>query len=86
MRIAAIADIYGNMPALKAVLADIQRRDIDPWNPPNFLSPPMRDGICNLSRTQTRKALALQIVGLMFWFSRNRLVGSYLFLSATSRP
>jgi hypothetical protein len=27
-----------------------------------------------------------QIVGLMFWFSRNRLVGSYLFLSATSRP
>jgi hypothetical protein len=25
-------------------------------------------------------------VGLMFWFSRNRFVGSYLFFSATSRP
>jgi predicted phosphodiesterase len=29
MRIAAIADIHGNMPALEAVLADIQRRDVD---------------------------------------------------------
>lgn len=29
MRIAVIADIHGNMPALEAVLADIQRRDID---------------------------------------------------------
>jgi hypothetical protein len=27
-----------------------------------------------------------QIVGLMFWFSRNRLVGSYLFFRATRRP
>jgi hypothetical protein len=32
------------------------------------------------------KSLFLQIVGLIFWFSRNRLVGSYLFLSASSRP
>ena len=29
MRIAVIADIHGNLPALEAVLADIQRRDID---------------------------------------------------------
>ena len=29
---------------------------------------------------------AYQTVGLMFWFSRNRLVGSYLFFSAISRP
>jgi putative phosphoesterase len=29
MRIAVIADIHGNMPALEAVLADIQRRAID---------------------------------------------------------
>ena len=29
MRIAVIADIHGNLPALEAVLADIQRRRID---------------------------------------------------------
>jgi predicted phosphodiesterase len=29
MHIAVIADIHGNMPALEAVLADIQRRDLD---------------------------------------------------------
>jgi predicted phosphodiesterase len=29
MRIAIIADIHGNMPALEAVLSDIQRRDTD---------------------------------------------------------
>jgi predicted phosphodiesterase len=29
MRIAVIADIHGNMPALEAVLADIQRRGVD---------------------------------------------------------
>ena len=29
MRIAVIADIHGNMPALKAVLADIQSRDVN---------------------------------------------------------
>ena len=29
MRIAVIADIHGNMPALEAVLADIQGRGID---------------------------------------------------------
>jgi predicted phosphodiesterase len=29
MRIALIADIHGNMPALEAALADIQRRNID---------------------------------------------------------
>ena len=29
MRIAVIADIHGNMPALEAVLADMQRRNID---------------------------------------------------------
>ena len=29
MRIAVIADIHGNMPALEAVLADIQRRRVD---------------------------------------------------------
>ena len=29
MRIAVIADIHGNMPALEAVLTDIQRRNID---------------------------------------------------------
>ena len=29
MRIAVIADIHGNMPALEAVLADIQQRDVD---------------------------------------------------------
>jgi predicted phosphodiesterase len=28
MRIAVIADIHGNMPALEAVLADIQRRNV----------------------------------------------------------
>jgi hypothetical protein len=29
VRIAAIADIHGNLPALEAVLADIQHRDVD---------------------------------------------------------
>jgi predicted phosphodiesterase len=29
MRIAVNADIHGNMPALEAVLADIQQRDTD---------------------------------------------------------
>ncbi len=29
MRIAIIADIHGNLPALEAVLADIKRRDVD---------------------------------------------------------
>jgi hypothetical protein len=29
MRIAVIADIHGNLPALEAVLADIQRRGVD---------------------------------------------------------
>ena len=29
MRIAVIADIHGNLPALEAVLAEIQRRDVD---------------------------------------------------------
>jgi predicted phosphodiesterase len=29
MRIAVISDIHGNMPALQAVLADIQHRDVD---------------------------------------------------------
>ena len=29
MRIAVIADIHGNMPALEAVLADIQHRNVD---------------------------------------------------------
>jgi predicted phosphodiesterase len=29
MRIAVIADIHGNLPALEAVLADIQRRNVD---------------------------------------------------------
>ena len=29
MRIAVIADMHGNMPALEAVLADIQRRCAD---------------------------------------------------------
>ncbi len=29
MRIAVIADIHGNMPALEAVLADARRRNID---------------------------------------------------------
>ena len=29
MRIAVIADIHGNLPALEAVLADIERRDVD---------------------------------------------------------
>ena len=29
MRIAVIADIHGNMPALEAVLADIQRRHVN---------------------------------------------------------
>lgn len=29
MRIAVIADIHGNLPALEAVLADINRRDVD---------------------------------------------------------
>jgi len=29
MRIAIIADIHGNLPALEAVLADIERRDVD---------------------------------------------------------
>ena len=34
MRIAVIADIHGNLPALEAVLADIQHRNVDrpaPW-------------------------------------------------------
>jgi predicted phosphodiesterase len=29
MRIAIIADIHGNLPALQAVLADIKGRDVD---------------------------------------------------------
>ena len=29
MRIAIIADIHGNLPALESVLADIERRDVD---------------------------------------------------------
>src|ERR1700759_3346730 len=29
MRIAVIADIHGNLPALEMVLADIERRDVD---------------------------------------------------------
>jgi hypothetical protein len=29
MRIAVIADIHGNLPELEAVLADIERRDVD---------------------------------------------------------
>ena len=29
MRIAVIADIHGNLPALEAVLADIERRNVD---------------------------------------------------------
>jgi Calcineurin-like phosphoesterase superfamily domain len=29
MRIAVNTDIHGNMPAFEAVLADIQRRDVD---------------------------------------------------------
>ena len=29
MRIAVIADIHGNLPALESVLADIRRRNID---------------------------------------------------------
>ena len=34
MRIAVIADIHGNMPALEAVLADIQRRGVRPDDQP----------------------------------------------------
>ena len=79
MRIAAIADIHGSMAALEAVLADIQRRDI-------VRSPRSPRGMGYTTRPGRRFALAPQIVGLMFWFSRNRLVGSYLFLRATSRP
>ena len=29
MRVAAISDIHGNLPALEAVLADIEREDVD---------------------------------------------------------
>ena len=29
MRLAVIADIHGNLPALQAVLADISARDVD---------------------------------------------------------
>jgi hypothetical protein len=29
MRIAVIADVHGNLPALEAVLADIESRDVD---------------------------------------------------------
>ena len=29
MRIAVIADIHGNLPALEAVFVDIERRDVD---------------------------------------------------------
>jgi 3',5'-cyclic AMP phosphodiesterase CpdA len=42
MRIAVIADMHGNMPALEAVLADIQRRDIDRTiNPGDCVSGPL---------------------------------------------
>ena len=33
MRIAVIADIHGNMPALEAALADIQRRHVNRTKP-----------------------------------------------------
>jgi hypothetical protein len=43
MRIAVIADIHGNLPALEAVLADIERRAVDrtiaclaPYGPARF--------------------------------------------------
>ena len=29
MRVAAISDIHGNLPALEAVLAEIEREDVD---------------------------------------------------------
>ena len=52
---------------------------------------PNEDGTVSQHATDTtlsvmRDARDSQAVGLMFWFSRNRLVGSYLFFSATSRP
>ena len=37
-----------------------------------------------LFRSEQLRLLAYN-VGLMFWLSRNRFVGSYLFFSATSR-
>jgi hypothetical protein len=53
MRIAVIADIHGNMPALEAVLADIQRRNIDRTiNLGNYVSGPLwpRE-VCDLLMT-----------------------------------
>ncbi len=29
MRLAVLADVHGNLPALEAVLVDVQQRDID---------------------------------------------------------
>jgi hypothetical protein len=52
-RIAAIADIHGNMAALEAVLADIRRRDI-------FRSPPSPRGMEYATRPGRRFALALR--------------------------
>jgi hypothetical protein len=33
----------------------------------------------------SKEFIACHTVGLMFWFIRKKLVGSYLFLSATNR-
>jgi predicted phosphodiesterase len=50
MRIAVIADIHGNLPALEAVLADIQSRDVNRiTNLGDCVSGPLWPGeVCNL--------------------------------------
>jgi hypothetical protein len=46
--------------------------------------PRIRQALMPQRRVLRRRQLAYD-VGLMFWFSRNRFVGSYLFFRATSR-
>ena len=49
MRIAVIADIHGNMPALEAVLADVQRRSVGRViNLGDCVGPLWRREVCDL--------------------------------------
>ena len=50
-----------------------------PAGPPARLRPP--DGAAPMLESEA----AAQAAGLMFWFTRNRLAGSYFFLTAASR-
>ena len=58
-----------------------RHRECHSLNPACFLCPPCPA----VSSSGASKEGAPHNSGLMFWLSRNRLVGSYLFFSATSR-